>query len=172
MSRVKPITITQPAKATVKTIAKGFMVLAAVVGVVFVLVGLYGFMKSWSSTTTNVARPTYYTPAPVVTHAPPPVVQTNVYREKCGTGVIYENVLVTQNEMEINPHPHHCNPRWVVLKGTMKPVGTSTFGQQVPGGAVGDVRDGLTRAVVATTTAETRINYQICPATHRSPGWC
>ena len=111
--------------------------------------------------------------------APPPVYTAGrvnpiktVYEDKCDRK-IHENVPVTGTPMTINRYPHHCGVRWLVRKGAMKPLGPMVpFGEQRPADASGDTRDGMISQVVATTSAETRIDYQLCPATHRSPGLC
>lgn len=98
--------------------------------------------------------------------------QQTLYQQKCGDGKIKENVRVTTAALQINPNPHHCGIRWIVKSGTVQFVGSSVpFGNQTAGSTTGDTRDGMASAVVAIG-GNAIIDYQLCPATHRAPGWC
>jgi hypothetical protein len=94
---------------------------------------------------------------------------STAYDQKCDRK-IHQDVVITRGGRNINPNPHHCGVRWVVKSGAVEFPG-NPFGTQHAGGQNGDTRTGTTSRVIATTETAV-IDYQLCPGTYRSPGWC
>lgn len=86
---------------------------------------------------------------------------------------IHRNVALTATPLLINANPYQCGVRWVVTKGAMRLVGPAVpFSEQRPSSINGETKNGAISHFVATTAGDTRVDYQLCPVTHTTPGWC
>lgn len=88
-----------------------------------------------------------------------------------GCDRVIRSVAVGHSPREVNPGGH-CALTYLVTEGTVKftgplvPVGQQTAGKQ-PNAAL----PGIMTHVVATTSLA-KLDYQLCPPSHHSPGWC